>query len=807
MLVKMLFRASSDRTYSVTRTTRKALRGLLVERLEDRAVPAQLTWTGAVDQKWEEPGNWKLPNGMVSAAAPTSADDVTIAPVGQELFRNVCYVAAGGVAKTITVEGNTVLNVTTTLISEGNVVNNGQVTIHEAAKVVVNNNAEFRNNLDLQLGGFAEDDIAGGVIEAVKVVNNSRINLVDGGIISRNVGSEAGGNLVNNGRIFFSRQRESDLGKMYVAGDYTSGGDSSLIFELSPWGQGGVGKLTVDGKATIAGRLSIPPAPGAMPPPEGWSYRLVEADVRVGTFDTVDATIVRTKIVPEYHPKTVDAIVPRKQGAVQPINGIEAVAVTNPVATFTDPGTADPSPGDYLATVDWGDNSGLEVVSVTDEDEDGTFEVRGTHTYAKWGTYTTTITIEDAESPADPITLHGTALIDNVVPEVTAGSSTTVIVGTAFSGNGSFIDPGADAWSATVDYGDGSGEQPIMLNPDKTFPLSHTYQTAGNYTVTVRVRDSRDTGTATFSVSVVKVPSSVSVASSKNPALTTDSVTFTATVGGSHPTGTPPTGTVLFTVGGTQYTASVVNGIAGVTVSGLAAGDHVVTAEYQGDGYYLASSAAPIAQQVRIATSVSLSSSDTEEVYRNNLMLTAQVSSASGTPTGTVTFYDGENALGTVALDANGRATLDASNLDIGTHNLRAVYNPDGFFNSGEASLTQRIGGLILDMDFGVNGQDPEVMGLALEYESPGVWTGTIDAGLAGGTPGAVINVRYTITPDQLGTELLLTWGNEGELYLGPDDYSAFYDESIGYNYSDAPASEIGINYLVVLGFWVRPTF
>ena len=55
--------------------------------------------------------------------------------------------------------------------------------------------------------------------------------------------------------------------------------------------------------------------------------------------------------------------------------------------------------------------------------------------------------------------------------------------------NGAFTDPGADTWTATVDYGDGSGAQPLPLNPDKTFNLSHFYADNGTFTVTVTVTD------------------------------------------------------------------------------------------------------------------------------------------------------------------------------------------------------------------------------------------------------------------------------------------------------------------------------
>ncbi|NLE38273.1 MAG: hypothetical protein GX621_09645, partial [Pirellulaceae bacterium] len=57
---------------------------------------------------------------------------------------------------------------------------------------------------------------------------------------------------------------------------------------------------------------------------------------------------------------------------------------------------------------------------------------------------------------------------------------------------GCFVDPRPETWTATVDYGDGSGPQSLVLNPDKSFALDHTYTQAKVYTVTVTVTDSED---------------------------------------------------------------------------------------------------------------------------------------------------------------------------------------------------------------------------------------------------------------------------------------------------------------------------
>ena len=40
-----------------------------------------------------------------------------------------------------------------------------------------------------------------------------------------------------------------------------------------------------------------------------------------------------------------------------------------------------------------------------------------------------------------------------------------------------------------MDYGDGTGVQPLVLNVDKSFLLNHTYSDNGSYTASVRLLD------------------------------------------------------------------------------------------------------------------------------------------------------------------------------------------------------------------------------------------------------------------------------------------------------------------------------
>jgi PKD repeat protein len=91
---------------------------------------------------------------------------------------------------------------------------------------------------------------------------------------------------------------------------------------------------------------------------------------------------------------------------------------------------------------------------------------------------------------------------DNVVPVVEAGTDATITRGSTFSQGGSFTDPDTNTWTATVNYGDGTGNQQLALT-GKIFTLSHKYVNAGKYTVTVKVDD--NAGGVGTDTAIVKV--------------------------------------------------------------------------------------------------------------------------------------------------------------------------------------------------------------------------------------------------------------------------------------------------------------
>ena len=125
---------------------------------------------------------------------------------------------------------------------------------------------------------------------------------------------------------------------------------------------------------------------------------------------------------------------------------------------------------------------------------------------------TVSVTVSDSDGASDSDTLDVT--VSNVAPTVDAGAATgTVAEGSTFTRSGSFTDPGADTWSATVNYGDGSGVEPLTLGAGKTFNLSHLYTDGlSTHTITVVVTDDDlDSGTDTIVITVTNVAPTIAV--------------------------------------------------------------------------------------------------------------------------------------------------------------------------------------------------------------------------------------------------------------------------------------------------------
>jgi hypothetical protein len=166
---------------------------------------------------------------------------------------------------------------------------------------------------------------------------------------------------------------------------------------------------------------------------------------------------------------------------VAPVVEAGAGATINEGDTFTGSGSfTDPGADTWTATVDYGDGTGVQNLAIIGKD----FNLG--HVYADSGLYTVTITVSDEDGGVGSDTTE--VMVNNIAPTVDAGDDVSIDEGGVFVGSGSFTDPGADTWTATVDYGDGTGILNLAI-VGKNFNLSHVYCYDGIYTVTVTVGD------------------------------------------------------------------------------------------------------------------------------------------------------------------------------------------------------------------------------------------------------------------------------------------------------------------------------
>jgi hypothetical protein len=112
------------------------------------------------------------------------------------------------------------------------------------------------------------------------------------------------------------------------------------------------------------------------------------------------------------------------------------------------------------------------------------------------------------------------------------------------------------------------------------------------------------------------------------------------------------------------------------STSTLAIGTESIVAAYSGDNSNIGSSSPALSQVVNKAiTTTSLTSNLNPSSRGQTVTFTVAVTaSGGGTPTGSVTFYNGTAAIGVLNLDA-GVVALKYASLAAGTHSITATYN------------------------------------------------------------------------------------------------------------------------------------
>jgi uncharacterized delta-60 repeat protein len=290
---------------------------------------------------------------------------------------------------------------------------------------------------------------------------------------------------------------------------------------------------------------------------------------------------------------------------------------------------------------------------------------------------------------------------------VNQAATTTTVISSAnpsvfgaavtFSATVSAVSPGAGTRTGTVTFMDGAatlGTGAVNASGVATFSTSSLAQ--GSHTITaVYGGDVNFTGSTSAVLNQnVRKPTTTVVSSSANPAVVGQNVIFSATI--SPSSGPVPTGTVTFKDGASALGTGTVNGsgVAALSTSGLALGNHSITAVYGGDNNYVGSTSFMFSQTIaKAATTTVVTSSANPSVFGQLVIFSATVNPVApgaGTPGGTVTFMDGASTLGTSEVNGSGVANFGADGLTPGSHSITAVYGGDSdFTGSTSPALSQ----------------------------------------------------------------------------------------------------------------------
>ena len=278
-------------------------------------------------------------------------------------------------------------------------------------------------------------------------------------------------------------------------------------------------------------------------------------------------------------------------------------------------------------------------------------------------------------SPASPYVKQSATLTATVAPSSGTGAMPT---GTVTFKDGSTIIPVATC--------------PGTLNASGVAACTTSFTTAVTHSLTANYAGDTTYAVSSGSLSDVvqaQVVTTTTLTSGTNPSAPNASVTLTAAV-----TGSSPSGNVTFYDGAASLGAvGVTAGVATKSVTFTTNGSHTLKAVYAGDIPNAGSTSSNLTQSIKSTPAIVLANAPTTAYQSQNVVLTATITGAS--PTGPVTFNDttsGSTATwGPVNL-SSGKAAVTATFATVGTHTVTATYAGDaGNYGNTSAVISEVI--------------------------------------------------------------------------------------------------------------------
>jgi large repetitive protein len=304
--------------------------------------------------------------------------------------------------------------------------------------------------------------------------------------------------------------------------------------------------------------------------------------------------------------------------------------------------------------------------------------------------------------------------------------------------------PGTMAPTGSVTIYDGATAIATgALNAAGKFILNSTTLPVGTASLTAKFTGNSNfagSSSASVLVSVGQVSTSTNLGFSSPSPVYGQPLTITATVTSASPSVAVPLGNLVFTVDGVPQTQVPLNasGIATLTLTNLNAGLHTFSATYVPATGNFGSSGTPSTNLTvgQAHTTTSLVSSSPTSGVGDAVTFTATVLPVSPTvvtPVGSVTFYVDGNVVGTVAVNASGKAVLTtATGLSFGSHTIDAIYSGNSnFVGSDAGGITQTV---VYGSSTSVTSSGPSVFGQGVTF------TATVTVGSGVPTPTGTVS-------------------------------------------------------------------
>jgi hypothetical protein len=272
------------------------------------------------------------------------------------------------------------------------------------------------------------------------------------------------------------------------------------------------------------------------------------------------------------------------------------------------------------------------------------------------------------------------------------------------------------------------------------------------------------------------------IVSAPNPSTVNQPVAITATVVGEAEGSNTPTGNVTFySDGAILGTRSLVNGTTTLVTNTLTGGVHTLTATYggeaEGDHAFNSSDSIPILHSVLKSASVSaVAGTPSPSNAFQRVTLTAFVTpmvTGPITPTGTVTFFDGETELATLPLNAQSTADYETSLLKAGRHFITVHYNGDQNFEVSDSLPREHVVQPLLPHSSVVSSLNPAKVAQAVTFDGTAFYPPDMDV------PGPTGTITFLDGNTVLATVPLASgeasWTTSG-LKAGKHSITARYD-------------------------------